>query len=73
MQNCVIKIIQTKLLLIIILTELPEMTIVFNTNYQLQYSQSYTTGRIHVDCLFEDVPYCMPLDSALQIFTTYSF
>jgi hypothetical protein len=48
----------------LMLTELPDMTIVFNTNYQLQYSQSYT-GRIHGDCTLEDVPYCMPLHSAL--------
>jgi hypothetical protein len=39
----------------LIFNEFPEMTIVFDTNYQLQYSQSYT-GRVHDDCSFEDVP-----------------
>ena len=33
----------------LLLTEVPEMIIVFNINYQLQYSPSYT-GNIHGKC-----------------------
>ena len=37
----------------ILLTEVPEMIIVFNINYQLQYSSSYT-GTIHGTCEVQD-------------------
>ena len=37
----------------LLLTEVPEMVIVFNINYQLQYSPSYT-GTIHGTCEVQD-------------------
>ena len=42
----------------LLLTEVLEMIIVFNINYQLQYSQSYT-GTIHGTCEVQDFNYCM--------------
>ena len=48
------------------LTELPKMVSVFNTNdYQLQYSSSYT-GSIQGACALPDFNYCMPLTNAMQ-------
>ena len=42
----------------LLLTEVPEMIIVFNINYQLQYSPSYT-GTIHGTCEVQDFNYCV--------------
>ena len=42
----------------LLLTEVPEMIIVFNINYQLQYSPSYT-GTIHGTCEVQDFNYCI--------------
>ena len=44
----------------LLFTEVPEMIIVFNINYQLQYSPSYT-GTIHGTCEVQDFNYCMSL------------
>lgn len=51
----------------LMLTELPSMIMVFDTNYHLQYSESYTC-RLHANSNYsiEGFPYCMPLVSALQ-------
>ena len=46
-------------------TEVPEIIIVFNTNYQLQYSPSYT-GAIHGTCEVQDFNYCMSSANAMQ-------
>ena len=38
---------------------------VFNINYQLQYSPSYT-GTIHGTCEVQDFNYCMSFANAMQ-------
>ena len=49
----------------LLLTEVPEMLIVFNINYQLQYSPSYT-GTIHGTCEVQDFNYCVSFANAMQ-------
>ena len=49
----------------LLLTEVPEMIIVFSINYQLQYSPSYT-GTIHGTCEVQDFNYCMSFANAMQ-------
>ena len=49
----------------LLLTEVPEMIIVFNINYQLQYSPSYT-GTIHGTCEVQDFNYCMSFAYVMQ-------
>ena len=49
----------------LLVTEVPEMIIVFNINYQLQYSPSYT-GTIHGTCEVQDFNYCMSFANAMQ-------
>ena len=49
----------------LLLTELPEMVTVLETNYHMEHSPSYI-GNIHVSSTV-DFLYCMPLGSALQI------
>ena len=49
----------------LLFTEVPEMIIVFNINYQLQYSPSYT-GTIHGTCEVQDFNYCMSFANAMQ-------
>ena len=49
----------------LLLTEVPEMMIEFNINYQLQYSSSYT-GAIHSTCEELDFNYCMSFANAMQ-------
>ena len=49
----------------LLLTEVPEMMIVFNINYQLQYSPSYT-GAIHSTCKEHEFNYCMSFANAMQ-------
>ena len=49
----------------LLLTEVPEMIIEFNTNYQLQYNPSYT-GTIHGTCEVQDFNYCMSFANAMQ-------
>ena len=41
------------------------MVTVLNTNYQLEFSESYS-GNLHAATLKENIPYVMPLDCALQ-------
>ena len=49
----------------LLLTEVPEMIIVFNINYQLQYSPSYT-GTINGTCEVQDFNYCVTCANAMQ-------
>ena len=49
----------------LLLTELPEMVNVFNTNYKLHYSYSYT-GTTQVTCASIDYSFCMPLVNAVE-------
>ena len=49
----------------LLLTELPTMVTVLNTNYQLEFTESYS-GSLHNATLNENIPYVMPLDCALQ-------
>ena len=49
----------------LLLTEVPEMIIVFNINYQLQYSPSYT-GTIPGTCEVQDFNYCVSFANAMQ-------
>ena len=49
----------------LLLTELPTMATVLNTNYQLEFSESYS-GNLHAATLNENIPYVMPLYCALQ-------
>ena len=49
----------------LLLTEVPEVISVSNTNYHLQYSPSYT-GTIGGSCDVEDFSHCMPLENAIQ-------
>ena len=49
----------------LLLTELPTMVTALNTNYQLEFSESYS-GCLYTATLNENIPYVMPLDWALQ-------
>ena len=46
-------------------TELPTLLNVLETDYELQYSQSYT-GTIHQEATIEGYQYCTSLDRAFQ-------
>ena len=46
-------------------TELPTLLNVFETDYKLQYSQSYT-GTIHQEATIEGYQLCTSLDGAFQ-------
>ena len=48
----------------LLLTKVPEMIIMFNINYQLQYSPSYS-GTIHGTCEIRDFNYCMSFAYAM--------
>ena len=48
----------------LLLTELPEVLNVFNTDYQLQYSSSYS-GTVNGRAIIHDLSFCMPLVDAL--------
>ena len=48
----------------LLLTELPEVLNVFNTDYQLQYSSSYS-GTINGRSIIHGLSFCMPLVDAL--------
>ena len=56
----------------LLLTEVPEMITMFNSNYHLQYSPSYT-GKICGSCAMEDFDYCMPLENAMQALIGQSY
>ena len=49
----------------LLLTELPTMVTVLNTNYQLEFTESYSDS-LHNATLNENIPYVMPLGCALQ-------
>ena len=49
----------------LLFTKVPEIIIVFNINYQLQYSPSYT-GTINGICEVQDFNYCMSFANAMQ-------
>ena len=49
----------------LLLTELPEMVNVFDTNYKLHYSSSYT-GTTQGTCASVDYSFCMPLVNAIE-------
>ena len=48
----------------LLLTELPEVLNVFNTDYQLQYSSRYS-GTVNGRAIIHDLSFCMPLVDAL--------
>ena len=56
----------------LLLTEVPEMIIVFNINYQLQYSPCYT-GTIHGTCEVHYFNYCMSFANAMQALLRQNF
>ena len=56
----------------LLLSELPTMVTVLNTNYQLEFSESYS-GNLHAATLNENIPYVMPLDCALQCLIQESY
>jgi hypothetical protein len=49
----------------LLLTELPSMLMIEDTNYSFEFSESYTDG-LHLPVLNENIPFVMPLDSALE-------
>ena len=48
----------------LLLTELPTMVAVGDTNHALEFSESYT-GNVHLDVVNENIPFVMPI-SAVQ-------
>ena len=56
----------------LLLSELLTMVTVLNTNYQLEFSESYS-GNLHAATLNENIPYVMPLDCALQCMIQESY
>ena len=56
----------------LLLTEVPEMITMFNSNYHPQYSPIYT-GKICGSCAMEDFDYCMPLEKAMQASIAQSY
>ena len=53
-------------------TELPTLLNVFETDYELQYSESYT-GTIHQEATIEGYQYCTSLGRALQSLISENF
>ena len=53
-------------------TELPTLLYVFETDYELQYSESYT-GTIHQEATIEGYQYCTSLDRAFQSLISKNF
>ena len=49
----------------LLLTELPTMVTVEDTNYTLQFSESYTAN-LHFSTLEESIQFVMPIDSAFE-------
>ena len=56
----------------LLLTELPSMVTVLNTDYQLEFSESYSNN-LHAVTLNENIPHVMPLDCALQCLVQESY
>ena len=54
----------------LLLTEVCEMIMVFNINYQLQCSPSYT-GTIHGTCEVQDFNYCISFAFAMQNYNSF--
>ena len=53
-------------------TELPTLLNVFETDYELQYSETYT-GTIHQETTAEGYQYCTSLDRAFQSLISKNF
>ena len=53
-------------------TELPTLLNVFETDYNLQYSESYT-ATIHQETTIEGYQYCTSSDRAFQSLTSQDF
>ena len=53
-------------------TELPTLLNVFETDYELQYSESYT-GTIHQEATVEGYQHCTSLDRAFQSLISKNF
>ena len=53
-------------------TELPTLLNVFKTDYELQYSESYT-GTIHQEATIEGCQYCTSLGRAFQSLISENF
>ena len=53
-------------------TELPTLLNVLETDYELQYSESYT-GTIHQEATIEGCQYCTSLDRAFQSLISENF
>ena len=53
-------------------TELPTLLNVFETDYKLQYSESYT-GTIHQEATIEGYQYCTSLDRVFQSLISENF
>ena len=53
-------------------TELPTLLNVFETDYELQYSESYT-GTIHQEATIEGYQYCTSLDRVFQSLISENF
>ena len=49
----------------LLLTELPNMVTVLDTNYKLELSDSYT-GNLHTVTIGENIPFVMPFVCAIQ-------
>ena len=49
----------------LLLTELPTMVTVEDTDYSFEFSESYTAN-LHFSTAGESIPFVMPLDSALE-------
>ena len=56
----------------LLLTELPEIVCVFESNYQLQYSPSHTST-IHAICTLDGFKYCLPFEDATQTLTMQNY
>ena len=53
-------------------TELPTLFNMLQTDYELQYSESYT-GAIHQEATIEGCQYCTSLDRAFQSLISENF
>ncbi|CAB3995693.1 ATP-dependent DNA helicase PIF1 [Paramuricea clavata] len=49
----------------LLLTELPTMLTLGDTNYSLELSESYS-GNLHLDAVNENIPFVMPINAALE-------
>ena len=49
----------------LLLTELPTMVAVGDTNHALEFSEGYT-GNLHLDVVNENIPFVLPINAALE-------